>query len=123
MACFDLLLLVEQARFVAGSLGGGGIGAQAHHGERCRQLALAVLGRRDSLAFALAGVFEHRVLGGQALLRFEEFGGLLLRVLERFERGDGFVLVGIGRGIAQRLGPVAREDGGVLFGAGLGGGR
>ncbi len=35
-----------------------------------------------------AGVFDQRMLGRQALLRFEEFRGLGFRVPERFERGD-----------------------------------
>ena len=73
------------------------------------------------LAFALAGVFEDGMLGGQPLLGVEELSGLLLREAEGFERGDGFVLVGIGRGIAQCLCPVAGKDRGVLFRTGLGG--
>ena len=60
------------------------------------------------------------MLRRQTLLLGEECRGLGLRVLESFERGDDFVLVGIGRGIAQRFHPVARENRGVLLRAGFG---
>ena len=121
MACSMLFLFCEQGALV-GVARGRGVGAEADHGECRGQFALAVFGVGCALAFALAGVFQHRVLGGQALLRFEGLGGLALGEMEGFERGNGLVLVGVGGGVAQRLGPVAGKDGGVLFRAGLGGG-
>src|SRR5207247_707533 len=63
------------------------------------------------------------MLGLQPLRRFEKLLGLLRRVAEGFERAYGFILIGVRRGLAQRLGPIARELGGILFGARLGGGN
>ncbi len=62
------------------------------------------------------------MLGRQALLRIVEVGGLAVGVLESFEGADRIVLVHVSGGIAQRLDPVAREDGGVFLRAALRGG-
>ena len=101
----DLLFLVEQ-RALVGIPRRRRIGAESHHGKRGGKLSLAVLRLRVPLAFALARVFQHRVLGGQPLLRVEEFGGLALRVVERLERRDRFVLVRVRR--RDRAGPPPR---------------
>ena len=63
------------------------------------------------------------MLRGQALLRRVEVGRLALGVLKRFERAHRLVLVDVSGGILKRLDEEAREDGGVLFGAALGGGN
>ncbi len=68
----------------------------------------------------IACVFELGVFGGQALLGVVKRGGLAVGVAKGFERADRVVLVHVGFRIVQRLDPVAREDGGVLFGSALG---
>src|ERR1019366_3420000 len=78
--------------------------AEAQQRERRRALLVVYLG----------------MLGREALLFRVETGGLLVGVLEGFKRGDGFVLIDIGRAVAQRFYPIAGEDGSVLFHARLG---
>ena len=60
------------------------------------------------------------MFGSQALLGIVGLGSLALRVVKRLQGRNAFVLVGIRRRIAQGLGPVAREDRGVLLRAALG---
>src|SRR6185312_11945050 len=73
---FELFLLIEQ-----GSLGRVArrrrVRAEPHHRKVRRKAPFAVLGRRRVLAFALAGIFEDRMLGRKALLGFEKLRGLL----------------------------------------------
>ena len=82
----------------------------------------AALGRGRAHRLAFAGVLENGMLGGQALLRFVELGGLAIGVLKGLHRADRFVLVRIGGRVVQRLDPVARKHGGIFLRAALGGG-
>jgi len=91
--------------------GRGRVGAQAHHREGRGQAALAVFGAGVAFALAFAGVLQHGVLGGQALLGVEELGDFVLGVMEGFQGGDGIVFVHIGGRVAQRFGPIAGERG------------
>ena len=56
--------------------------AQVQQREASRGQTLAVFRRRHFHAFCLAGIFDQRMLGGQAFLRLEKFRGLLFGVPE-----------------------------------------
>ena len=94
--------------------------AGAQKREAPRGQSFAVFGRGRFDAFAFAGVFNQGMLGRQALEILEKLCGLRFGVTEGLERGDDFVLVGVGCRIAERFDKIARKNGGVGFGAGLG---
>ena len=118
--------LIEQ-RLLGRVAGGRGVGAQPDHRESWRPVCLRRY--RDRGHFRRSRPSPLPVSSSTACSVARRFCVsknsvvLLLRVMERFERGNGFVLVDVGGRVAQRFRPVAREHGGVLFGAGLGGGN
>lgn len=57
---------------------------EAHHGERRRNEAIAVLGRGGADAFPFAQIVEHGMLGGDPLLGLVEARGFRVRVAEGF---------------------------------------